>query len=117
VILRVLRRWLDLRFANLSLLKRAICITKQTRHPAQTSHLTESRRGALSLAPFVRCEASEDLVAAALQEASAVPLSAVDAIHVAAAKRSKADELVTAERPGKPLHKVRGLKVRFLPNV
>ena len=62
------------------------------------------------------CEASEDLVAAALAEAGAVPLSAVDAIHVAAAKRLKADELITAERPGKPLHKVRGLKVCFLPN-
>jgi hypothetical protein len=62
------------------------------------------------------CEASEDLVAAALAEAGAVPLSAVDAIHVAAAKRLNADELITAERPGKPLHKVRGLKVCFLPN-
>ena len=62
------------------------------------------------------CEASEDLVAAALAEAGAVPLSALDAIHVAAAKRLKADELITAERPGKPLHKVRGLKVCFLPN-
>ena len=63
------------------------------------------------------CEASEDLVAAALAEAGTVPLSAVDAIHVSAAKRLKADELITAERPGKPLHKVQGLKVRFLPNV
>ncbi len=61
------------------------------------------------------CEASEDLVAAALVEAAAVPLSAVDAIHVAAAKRLKADEFITAERPGKPLHKVRGLRVCFLP--
>ena len=25
--------------------------------------------------------------------------------------------LITAERPGKPLHKTRGLKVCFLPNV
>jgi len=59
------------------------------------------------------CKASEDLVTAALAEAGAVPLSAMDAIHVAAAKRLNADELVTAERPGKPLYKVRGLKVRF----
>lgn len=62
------------------------------------------------------CEASEDLVAVALAEAGTVPLSAVDAIHVAAAKQLKADELITAERPDKPLHKVRGLKVCFLPN-
>jgi predicted nucleic acid-binding protein len=62
------------------------------------------------------CQASEELVSAALAEARAVPLSAADAIHVAAAKRLKADELITAERPGKPLHKARGLKVCFLPN-
>ena len=62
------------------------------------------------------CEASEDLLKAALVEAGAVPLSAMDAIHVAAAKRLNADELITAERPGKPLYKARGLKVCFLPN-
>jgi len=62
------------------------------------------------------CEASEDLVAAALAEAGVVPLSAADAIHVAAARQLKADELITAERPGKPLHKVQGLRVSFLPN-
>jgi hypothetical protein len=32
-------------------------------------------------------------------------------------KRTYLDNsLITAERPGKPLHKVRGLKVCFLPN-
>ena len=56
------------------------------------------------------------MVTAALAEASAVPLSAADAIHVAAAKRLKADELITAERPGRPLHKTRSLTVSFLPN-
>lgn len=59
-------------------------------------------------------EATEDLLADALQEAARVPLSAVDAIHVAAARRLKADELVTGEKPGKPLYKVSGLRVRFL---
>ncbi len=59
-------------------------------------------------------ESTEDLLADALQEAAKVPLSAVDAIHVAAAKRLKADEFVTGEKPGKPLHKVNGLRVRFL---
>jgi predicted nucleic acid-binding protein len=58
--------------------------------------------------------ATEALLADALREAAKVPLSAVDAIHVAAAKRLKADELVTAEKPGKPLHQVKGLKVLFL---
>ncbi len=62
-------------------------------------------------------EADELLLAAALKEVSAVPLTAVDAIHVAAAKAFKCDEFITAEKPGKPLHKARGLKVRFLPIV
>lgn len=59
-------------------------------------------------------ECTEDLLADALLESVKVPLSAVDAIHVAAARRLKADEFVTGEKPGKPLHKVDGLKVRFL---
>ena len=62
-------------------------------------------------------EADEALVSAALTEAKSVPLTAVDAIHVAAAKALGCDEFITAEKPGKPLHKVRGLKVRFLPSV
>ena len=62
-------------------------------------------------------EADEALLQAALKEASAVPLTAVDAFHVAAAKALACDEFITAEKPGKPLHKVRGLKVRFLPAV
>jgi predicted nucleic acid-binding protein len=47
----------------------------------------------------------------------AVPLTTVDAIHVAAAKALKCDEFITAEKPGKPLPKARGLKVSFLPIV
>jgi hypothetical protein len=62
-------------------------------------------------------EADEQLVVGALREANAVPLTAVDAIHVAAAKGLRCDEFITAERPGKPLHKARGLKVCFLPTV
>jgi predicted nucleic acid-binding protein len=62
-------------------------------------------------------EADEALVVAALTEAKSVPLTAMDAIHVAAAKALQCDEFITAEKPGKPLHKVRGLRVRFLPGV
>ena len=60
-------------------------------------------------------EADESLVTAALKEATALPWTAVDAIHVAAAKALGCDEFITAEKPGKPLHKARGLKVCFLP--
>ncbi len=62
-------------------------------------------------------EADEELVQDALSEARLVPLTAVDAIHVAAAKPLGCDEFITAEKPGKPLHKVRNLKVSFLPSV
>jgi predicted nucleic acid-binding protein len=62
-------------------------------------------------------EAAEALVTAALAEAKAVPPTVVDAIHVAAAKALKCDEFITAEKPGKPLHKVRSLRVRFFPSV
>jgi len=58
--------------------------------------------------------ATEGLLTDALREASQVPLSAVDAIHVAAARRLRADELVTGEKPGKPLHQVKAMRVRFL---
>ncbi len=62
-------------------------------------------------------EADEVLVDAALKEPGTVPLTAVDAIHVAAAKALKCDEFTTTEKPGKPLHKARGLRVSFLPTV
>jgi predicted nucleic acid-binding protein len=65
----------------------------------------------------VWCEASEELLHAALAEAGKVPLSAVDAIHVAAARKLGADEFVTGEKPGKPLHQVKGLKVIFVPRL
>ena len=38
----------------------------------------------------------------------------MDAIHVAAARRLGAAEFLTGEKPGKPLYKVKGLKVRYL---
>ncbi len=51
------------------------------------------------------------LVSLAQTEAEHAGLSAVDALHVAAAKKAKCQELVTAEKPGKPLFRVRGLTV------
>lgn len=41
-------------------------------------------------------------------------LSAPDAIHVAAAIALQADELITAERPEKPMHRVIGVRVASL---
>jgi hypothetical protein len=43
--------------------------------------------------------------------AAAHGLSALDALHVASALTLGAEELITAERPGKPMFRVIGLKV------
>jgi len=50
--------------------------------------------------------ASERLVADAHAQASAAGLAAMDALHVAAAQQASAAELVTAEKPGKPMFRV-----------
>ena len=54
---------------------------------------------------------SRSLVAQAEQEADLAGLSAVDALHVAAAKKANCQELITAEKPDKPLFRVAGLKI------
>jgi predicted nucleic acid-binding protein len=57
---------------------------------------------------------SESLVGDAYKEACSAGLSALDALHVAAAKRAECHELVTAEKEGKPLFRAQGLKVRTI---
>ena len=54
---------------------------------------------------------SASLVSQAEEEASEAGLSAVDALHVAAAKRGEADELVTTEGRTKPLFRARGIRI------
>jgi predicted nucleic acid-binding protein len=47
-------------------------------------------------------------------EAARCGLAAMDALHVAAAYLLKADELVTTEKPGKPMYRTTLVKVRWL---
>jgi hypothetical protein len=47
-------------------------------------------------------------------EAARCGLAAMDALHVAAAFLLKADELVTTEKPGKPMYRTALAKVRWL---
>ena len=54
---------------------------------------------------------SEILLNEAFDLACQFGLNAVDALHVAAALRAKADELITAERPTSPLSRVRGVQI------
>ncbi len=58
--------------------------------------------------------ASASLVADAHAQAAAAGLAAMDALHVAAARQAGAIELVTAERPGKPMFRVTDPAVRTI---
>lgn len=51
------------------------------------------------------------VVAEAEQEAARSGLNGLDALHVAAAVVLRADELVTTERSGKPIHRATGVRV------
>ena len=57
---------------------------------------------------------TKSLLDRALKEASAHGLSAVDALHVAAAKSKRCRELYTTERSEKPIFRVKGITVRSL---
>jgi len=56
----------------------------------------------------------EPLLQQALTLASRYGLSALDALHAAAALSLGADEIVTTERLGRPIHRVPGLVVRTI---
>ncbi len=53
----------------------------------------------------------DNVVAEAEREAARSGLNGLDALHVAAATLLGADELVTTERPGKPIHRATGVRV------
>jgi predicted nucleic acid-binding protein len=54
---------------------------------------------------------SEALVEMAFGYAATYGLAALDALHVAAALSLHAEELVTTEQEGKPIHRVTGIRV------
>lgn len=55
-----------------------------------------------------------ELVQLAFFEAKEYGLSAIDALNVAAAIKGQADELVTTEKPSKPIHRTASVKVRTI---
>lgn len=57
------------------------------------------------------------IVEEARQHANTHGLGAMDALHVAAAISAGADELVTTEKPGKPIHRVTDVKVISLQGI
>ena len=56
----------------------------------------------------------DKIEAAAQTEAAKAGLSAMDALHVAAAHLSRADEFVTTEKPDKAIHRSSLVKVVYL---
>lgn len=60
------------------------------------------------------CQDVTRIVALAQKEAAQIGLSAMDALHLAAAHLLEADEFITTERPGKPLYRSKLAKVLYL---
>jgi predicted nucleic acid-binding protein len=56
-------------------------------------------------------DTSHELAARAEQEAARFGLSALDALHIAAALALAADQLVTTEGPRKPIHRAEGVRI------
>jgi predicted nucleic acid-binding protein len=54
---------------------------------------------------------SEELVEGANQRAKQFGLGAMDALHITAAISADADEFITTEKPGKPMFRMKDLKV------
>ena len=60
------------------------------------------------------CRDLDKIVATAQTEAAESGLAAMDALHLAAAYLSRADEFVTTERPGMPMYRTALVKVVYL---
>ena len=62
----------------------------------------------------VWASATDELVSAALAAAERSGLSAMDALHVAAAAATGAEELITSEQTTKPIHRTAVVRVRTI---
>jgi predicted nucleic acid-binding protein len=92
-------------FVRLEVLPKAVYHGKEPEARFYEAFLTNAKR---------TIKASSSLIAQAQREAEQAGLSAVDALHVTAEKRAKCQELITAERTGKPLFRVRGLIIKSI---
>lgn len=59
----------------------------------------------------IHVPSSDTLLAIAIDEGGRTGISGIDAIHVACAVVAGALELITAEKPGKPMHRANGVRV------
>ena len=60
---------------------------------------------------IIHVPSSDDLMAFAIDEGGKTGISGIDAIHVACAVVAQAQELITAERSTKPIHRANGVKI------
>jgi predicted nucleic acid-binding protein len=96
------RQFVSSDFVRLELLPKPICYGNDSERLFYETFFA-------SVEQLVR--ASSLLVEAAEREAEAVGLSAMDALHIAAAKHAACAHFVTAEKPTKPLFRVAGIQV------
>lgn len=68
-----------------------------------------------NLTGTLSAKVEESVMADAFQEACQFGLSAIDALHVAAALSVNAEELITTEKPSKPIHRV--TKINLSPHL
>jgi hypothetical protein len=92
-------------FVQLEVLPKAVYF----RHTAEASFYRAYFASVTEMVPV-----SQALVSQASEQAQRAGLAAIDALHVAAARAGEPAELITVERPGKPLFRVEGLMVRTL---
>jgi predicted nucleic acid-binding protein len=89
-------------FVRLEVLPKPVCYRQDDEREFYESFFAGAKRTVHS---------SRALVQEAQYEAEQVGLNAVDALHVAAAKRARCAELVTTEKSTKPLFRVQGLAI------
>ena len=104
--LRVLEN-LDRRFATSQLAKLELLPkTVFEKRPAERAFYEAYFEEAMAPQPL-----DEELGKQAQVLAGKYGLAAVDALHIAAALRSRAEEFYTSEKPGKPMFRVKELKI------
>lgn len=96
------RKFVSSTFLKLEVLPKAVFYKKQ-----DEIEFYETFFGAVSY----WADALDNVIEKAHEQAKTFGLGAMDALHVAAAITVGADELVTTEKPDKPIHRVTDVKV------
>ena len=96
------REFASSQFVKLEVLPKAIFF----RHQAEVEFYEEFFQSVIYFADF-----SDRIVEEAFQLASRFGLSAMDALHIAAARSVQATELITTEKPGRAIHRVALIQV------